>query len=146
MAHPLCWARREERRRMATAGTADRAQPEGEGEGDGFSLDTGRGGGESAASKTADDDAPVRSVESMSVRELREMLGARGVDFSHCIEKCELRALAQAAVASDACGGDDAAMDDSVEDVDGEGGEGEGASCMQWHPFWSPSSHVGPWL
>ena len=41
-------------------------------------------------------------VSTMSLRELKQLLGARGVDYSKCIEKSEIRALAIEATADDA--------------------------------------------
>ena len=40
-------------------------------------------------------------VSAMSLRELKQLLGARGVDYSKCIEKSEIRALAIKATAND---------------------------------------------
>ena len=56
-------------------------------------------------------------IDSMSVKELKEALAARGLDFSGCVEKSEMRALLHSALSAAGRGGAAGGAGD-VEDVE----------------------------
>ena len=75
----------------------------------------GAGGDAAGASATAPAAAP--DVDDMSVKQLRELLTQHGVDFTHCLEKSEFRALARQ------CLGASAATSAGASAASTEGGE-----------------------